>query len=89
MEIDNQKLEAVVFYVIHNQFKIKQLCSDILSQMKKLLETEPKELHDDIKKECISILKNVIITEISKDLALDVLTISVALDGFDVLEYLK
>lgn len=89
MDTEKDKKEAVIFYVLHNQHHFKTICNDILKQRRNLLYDEPKEYHDDINKECLTILKNVIITEICKDMALDALTVSSVLSDFDVLQYLS
>jgi len=86
---EQDKKEAVIHFLIHHQLPLKSLCKDILQQRKNLFHDEPPEFHADIDKECTGILKNIITTEVAKNLALDSLTVSEVLEDFDIMGYLS
>ena len=85
---EQQAGEAILHYIIHNQKQMQNLCSGLKDQYKALLSSEPVELHDDIKKDFQDLCMNVLITEIGKDLALDVGTIKGVIEDMDILTYL-
>lgn len=83
-----QVAEMIALWVIHEQTRMKTLCKDVLEQRANLLREEDVVYHDDIKKECDNILKNILITEMGRDLALDASALTTIVQDIDIIGYL-
>lgn len=84
-----QVAELVSLFIIHEQTRMKTLCKDVMDQRSILLREEDPVYHDDIKKECETILKNILITEMGRDLALDASALTTIVQDMDIISYLN
>jgi hypothetical protein len=84
-----QQISFVINYLIMSQTYLKHTCTDVLTQKHSLLLDEPVAFHDDIRKDCDKILRNILITEAGKDLALPVDVISEVVSDLNLGEYFK
>jgi hypothetical protein len=79
----------VMYYLVNRQQDIKSFSKVYQDQMNKLLQEQPKELHDDIKKQ----FKNIVVTkmsdDITKDQALPIEDVLIMLNDLNLDEYLK
>jgi hypothetical protein len=84
-----QVKEAIVFYILHNQYDLMFRLQPLLDQRKKYLETEDKVFHDDIKNDFEIAVKRELSSELSQQLDIDIESIMIAMEGFSVKEFLN
>lgn len=79
----------IIAYLMAAQFHLKDQLKDYSNQYKELLKSEDSVFHDDIKEQYIGILKNKIVEEVSKNMALPADEIYAVTEGLDILAYLS
>lgn len=85
---DTQEQEAVVWYLIHHQLKLKKLTADVAKQREELLKKEGL-FKEEIEKQFTEAIKSLFSMEICKDLQIGPENVAIVLEGFDVEGYLK
>ena len=80
--------EQIISLLIHNQGEFKILCSDYTKQYKEQLIKEP-DFVEEITNQYVSLVRSVIIKEISEKLGTDSESVNVVLDNLNVLEYIN
>lgn len=78
----------IIFFLIHHQQVLKNLCKPILEQRKKLLDTEPIEFHEDIIAQGNELCLSIIIVEITRNIPVDYILIKSILEDFNINEFL-
>jgi hypothetical protein len=90
MNFSKEEQETMIInYLIMSRLYLIYCVNDILIQKHNLLLDEPTVYHADINKECDVIIRNVLVTECAKDLALDHSIMKEVIENLNLAEYFK
>lgn len=85
----DQQKQMIIYWLLHNQAVVKNVADRLTKEKLDLLNTEPKEFHDDIELDFIKTIKLLMEEEISRQLGFSTDIIREVIESLNIAEYIS